>query len=35
MVVGQDHALVGLTPGKKTDTHCIGRCVGPRAFLDG
>jgi hypothetical protein len=34
-VSGQLHAQAGFTPGKKkTGTHCIGGCVGPKVSLD-
>ena len=34
-VGGQRHAPATLPQGKRTDTHCIGGCVGPRTGLDG
>jgi len=33
-VNGQLHAVATLTPGKVSDTHCIGGWVDPRAGLD-
>ena len=32
-VGGQRHALAALLPGKRSVTHCIGDCVGPRHFF--
>ena len=34
-VGGQRHAPAALPPGRRTDTHCIGGWVDPRAGLDG
>jgi hypothetical protein len=34
-VGGQQYALAVLPPGKRTGTHRIGGCVGPKAGLDG
>ena len=34
-VGGQRHDPAALPMGKKSGTHCIGGCVGPRAGLDG
>jgi hypothetical protein len=33
-VSGQLHAPAALPPGKASETHWIGGCVGPRAVLD-